>query len=269
MISALEAPRKYGWKRDNPKGYNRDLPFMLSRKAEEDLPRLVDLRPHMPPVFDQGELGACTGNAIAAALEYNQTKQGQKTFRPSRLFIYYNERVLEGTVDEDSGAQLRDGLRAVVKFGAPPEESGLPGAWPYHVSRFRTQPPAISYNVAAEHQALVYRRVPQNKVDILSALADGFPVLFGFTVFTQFQSDEAKESGTIFMPKHSDEELGGHAVLASGYDMGGYDVNDGVRILVRNSWSADWGKNGYCTFPIAYLLDRDLASDFWTISRVE
>jgi len=268
MISALAGPRRYGWKKDKEKGKERDFKFMLPERTEE-LPKSVDLQKYMPPVYDQGSLGSCTGQAIAAALQYDQEKQGQRTFRPSRLFIYYNERVLEGSIDDDAGAEIRDGLRVVVNFGAPPEEIGRPGAWPYHVSRFKVKPPAASYNEASNHQALIYRRVKQTKNDILGALAAGYPVIYGFSVYPQFESDEAAKTGTIYMPHPSDELLGGHAVLATGYDLGGYNVDDGIRVRTRNSWSEKWGDGGYFTIPLDYLLDRDLSNDFWTISRVE
>src|SRR5581483_9228194 len=90
------------------------------------LPKKVDLRPKMPPVYDQGHLGSCTANAIAAAFEFDQTQEKQPDFMPSRLFIYYNERASEGTTGTDSGAMLRDGIKSVAKIGVCDEQ-----IWPY------------------------------------------------------------------------------------------------------------------------------------------
>ena len=67
----------------------------------------VDLRSACPPVYDQGQLGSCTANGIAAAIGFDQMKQGVgDVFTPSRLFIYYNERVMEGTVQSDAGRKI-------------------------------------------------------------------------------------------------------------------------------------------------------------------
>ena len=102
------------------------------------LPKKVDLRgTKCPPVYDQGSLGSCTANAIAAALEFLQMAEGlPQVFTPSRLFIYYNERAMEGTVDSDSGAMIRDGIKSVNAQGAPPES-----LWPYDIATFSRNPP--------------------------------------------------------------------------------------------------------------------------------
>jgi len=267
VISALACKRKYGWKKD--KDDERDLKLTLTRDIGVELPKTVNLTSKMPPVYDQGSLGSCTGQAIAAALQYNKNKQGQSIFRPSRLFIYYNERVLEGTVNQDAGAHIRDGLKVVAHLGAPPEESGRPGAWPYHVERFAVKPPVTSYNEAMKYQAIKYRRVEQTTGNILGALAEGFPIIFGFEVYTSFESQDVAKTGIVHMPTDDDNLLGGHAVLACGYDLEGYSVKDGTRILVRNSWSAGWGQKGYFTMPLEYLTNRSLSMDFWTVTQVE
>src|SRR5262245_29055594 len=155
----MSAPRKrkiqrYGWIPDLPD--QRDYVY-AAPAALVPLPPRVDLRTGCPPVYLQGELGSCTAQAIAAAIEFNQKKQTQTdTFTPSRLFIYYNERVIEGTVDEDSGAMLRDGIKSVARQGAPHES-----LWPYKIPQFRTKPAAAAYRDAAKHQAVLYQRVPR------------------------------------------------------------------------------------------------------------
>src|SRR5215471_14135179 len=125
----------YGWTPDIPD--NRDKMYAAPAHILATLPPKVDLRPTCPPVYDQGQLGSCTANAIGGALEFDQIKQGEKNFTPSRLFIYYNERVMENSVDEDAGAMIRDGIKSVNKLGAPPE---VPD-WPYVISKFKTKPP--------------------------------------------------------------------------------------------------------------------------------
>src|SRR4051812_30846987 len=110
---------RYGWIADLPD--HRDHLYAAQPAFLRALPARVDLRPRCPNVYDQGDLGSCTANAIGGAIEFEQLKQKLKAFVPSRLFIYYNERVLEHTVESDSGAQIRDGMKVVAKLGAPPE----------------------------------------------------------------------------------------------------------------------------------------------------
>src|SRR5262247_4283203 len=122
----------YGWVPDIPD--QRDRMYSAPHQVLKALPSKVDLRPQCPPIYDQGQLGSCTANAIGAALQFNQIKQGEQAFTPSRLFIYYNERVMEHTVSEDAGAMIRDGIKSVAKLGAPPEDKD----WPYVIKNFKT-----------------------------------------------------------------------------------------------------------------------------------
>lgn len=214
----------------------------------------IDLRDKCPEVYDQGELGSCTGNAIAAALEVQHYTQTATWLMPSRLFIYYNERAIEGDVPDDAGAQIRDGISSVVRIGACRES-----LWPYDIAKFAERPPRICYSTARSLRALAYARVPQSLDAIRAALAEGHPVVFGFTVFDGFESPEVAASGVLNMPGPDESELGGHAVLCVGYD------DSTRRFLVRNSWGSSWGQGGYFTMPYEYLCDENLASDLWVI----
>jgi C1A family cysteine protease len=254
-------PRKiarYGWTPDLPDG--RDQLFAATQPILAALPPRVDLRAKFPKPYDQGQLGSCTANAIAGAVEFNQRKQKQKpTFTPSRLFIYYNERVMEGTVDSDAGAMIRDGIKSVVKQGAPPEKPW----WPYDIAKFRDKPPKPVFDEAAKHQAVLYQRVACTLNQMKGCLAAGFPFVFGFSVYESFESQTVATTGVVNMPLPKEQLVGGHAVLAVGYD------DSESRFLVRNSWSDKWGLKGYFTMPYTYLLDGNLADDFWTIRMVE
>src|SRR5262245_18229091 len=146
----------YGWIPDLPD--QRDFIYAAPRAALAALPPSVNLRPQCPPVYDQGQLGSCTANAIGAAIQFDQMKQKQrKPFVPSRLFVYYNERVIEGTVKQDAGAMIRDGVKAVNKLGAPPEP-----LWPYAIAKFATKPPAAAYTEGLKHQVVSYQRVARD-----------------------------------------------------------------------------------------------------------
>ena len=247
----------YGWVPDLPD--QRDHVFRAPRARTGPLPAAVDLRSQCPPIWDQGAIGSCTAHAIAAALEFDQIKQAfPDAFVPSRLFIYYNERVMEGTVDEDAGAMIRDGIKSVAHQGAPHER-----LWPYDARKFRLKPPATAYTDARKHAAVQYERVTPELPELRGCLAAGYPVVFGFSVYASFESDAVAASGRVPMPKPKEKMVGGHAVLAVGYE------HAGQRFIVRNSWGTSWGLNGYFTMPYAYLLDRNLSDDFWTIKLVQ
>ena len=223
----------------------------------QGLPPSVDLRSECPPVYDQGQLGSCTANGIAGAIEFDQRKQGSTEFVPSRLFIYYNERVIEGTVSQDSGAQIRDGVKSVAKLGAPPETD-----WPYDIAQFAQQPPPQAYQDALQDVVTSYSRVSQNLAQMQGCLASGYPFVFGFTVYESFESDTVAQTGIVPMPAQGEQVLGGHCVVAVGYD------DTQRRFIVRNSWGTGWGLAGYFLMPYEYLINPSLASDFWTLRSV-
>src|SRR3954468_15045605 len=155
---ALRTQKRYGWRADGPD--MRD--YLLAVAPAKSLPRRVSLRKRMPAVYDQGQLGSCTANSIGAILEFNELKQAESdAATPSRLFIYYNERAMEGTINQDSGAEIRDGIKSVAQLGAPPET-----AWPYETNEFAAKPPTQAYEDGLEHQAIRYARVPQTQMGI-------------------------------------------------------------------------------------------------------
>lgn len=241
---------------------SRSFPIYTDARLQIDhvatLPTKVDLTPggHVPPVYDQGQLGSCTANAIAAALDFQNHRQTATFETPSRLWIYYQERVIEGTVDQDSGAQIRDGMKVIHKLGAPPESD-----WPYDISTFAHRPPAKAIADAHGDEAISYQSVSQDLYALKSVLAAGLPIVFGFTVYSAFESDEVAHTGVVPMPSHRDQIVGGHAVMLVGYD----DVTD--RFRARNSWGTDWGQHGYFEMPYLYVTSASLSSDFWVVQK--
>lgn len=244
-----------GWMPDLPDP--NDFTLTLGPPVEE--PVSVDLREtgFLPPVYDQDQLGSCTANAIAACLDFDNAKQGEPWITPSRLFIYYNERAMEGWINEDSGAYIRDGMKSVHHEGVCPER-----LWPYDIDRFRERPPQQCYDQARAESAVVYQRVWRTRFK--QCLAQGFPIVFGFSVYESFESDEVATTGIMPLPVRGEELLGGHAVL-----LVGYTIRDGVLYgIVRNSWGESWGEDGYFYMPWDFLIKKGVASDFWTITKV-
>ena len=254
----MTEPRKiarYGWIPDLPD--QRDHLYAAPPVFLAALPPSTDLRASCPAVYDQGQLGSCTANAIGGAIEYDRLLQKLPDFVPSRLFIYYNERVIEGTVHSDSGAQIRDGIKTVASQGVCPETE-----WPYDIAKFTEKPSAQSYKDAVTDRAISYQSLVQDLNQMKGCLASGYPFVFGFTVYESFETMAVAQSGHAPMPGSGERAIGGHAVMAVGYD------DSQQWFLVRNSWGARWGLAGYFTLPYAYLIQPGLASDLWTIRIV-
>lgn len=242
---------KYHWQRD--KADSRDHVFKLTLTS---LPTQVDLRPYASSVENQGNLGSCTGNAIAGAIELI-CKKRNKNLDVSRLFIYYQERVLENTVNFDNGAYIRDGIKVCYTYGAP-----LESIWPYNISKWATRPSPAAYADAAKRKVTAYERC-LNFTAVKNALAAGKPVIIGFDVYESFESDAVASTGMMPYPNTATEQyLGGHAVCLVGYN----DTTQ--RFIARNSWGTSWGDRGYFYMPYQVIQNRSMSSDFWTINSV-
>ena len=247
--------RKYSWIPDTPDF--RDLLFEPPHIVE-GLPSKVDLREKYTNVYDQGEIGSCTANALCNAFDFVGVKEGKKPVLPSRLFLYYDERRIEGTTGQDAGAMIRDGAKTFHGAGVCPEFM-----WPYDQNLLFNQPTHDCYNHAANHRTKEYKRLNNLSLnDLKACLAAGYPFVFGFSVYESFESDAVTKTGVVPMPKPTERLLGGHAVLALGYD----DENKWV--IVRNSWGEEWGDKGHFYLPYDYITNPNLADDFWTIRLV-
>lgn len=238
---------KFGWKRDLPD--HRDLVLPTSEMG--NLPVSVDLRPQCPPIYDQGQLGSCTANAISAHLDFNRKKQGEEFIFPSRLFIYYNERLADGDISSDGGSSIRESAKTVAKQGACPESE-----WAYNIKEFAVKPARACYTDAVKYEALKYFRLPQTEVAMKSCLAQGYPFVCGVSVYQSFQDS----SGDVPLPGN-ESLLGGHAILIVGYHKDKW--------VFRNSWGEGWGTAGYGTLPKDYLLHPDLSDDRWSLRQVK
>tara|TARA_X000000950_G_scaffold281555_1_gene378452 strand:+ start:174 stop:968 length:795 start_codon:yes stop_codon:yes gene_type:complete len=246
--------RKYGWIVDTPD--QRDSHYELQ---QVDCKKVIDLRDKCPGIYNQGKLGSCTANAIAAAYEFNEIKQDENTiFTPSRLFIYYNERFIENTTQYDSGANIRDGIKSINKQGVCSERT-----WPYIIENFTTKPNDNCYKEAAFHKSVNYKRVKQNLEHMKNCLNSGLPFVFGFGVYESFESEIVSKTGIMSIPEKNEKLLGGHAVMAVGYN------DEKEYFIVRNSWGLEWGDRGYFYMPYKFIINEKMCSDFWCIKNVE
>ena len=254
MQKQENTPHKMGWLPDLPD--QRDVMYAAPMAVTLQLPAVVDLRNQCPPVYDQGQLGSCTANSLAGAYEFDLKKEQKPDYVPSRLFIYYDERVLNNTVNSDSGAYIRDGIKTMNNQGVCPETD-----WPYDISKFTVKPSAICYAEAKKCQIKTYQRLINSLIQLKGCVAEGFPFVFGFTVYESFMTPEVAKTGIMPMPKPGEKTVGGHAVMAVGYD------DSKNAFIIRNSWNTTWGIQGYFYMPYAYITSN-LCNDFWTIRLV-
>ncbi len=246
---------RFGWVPDLPD--HRDYMYAAPTPIMHDIPASADLTSSCPPVYDQGQLGSCTANAIAGAFQFDEIKQNEPNTVPSRLFIYYGERAMEGTVSTDSGAQIRDGIKVVASQGVCPETE-----WPYDIQKFAQKPSQKCFADAKKYTAVTYQRLIQDQNTMKGCLAEGFPFVFGITVYQSMMSNDVTKTGIVPIPTTQEKSLGGHAIMAVGFD----DKTQCFKF--RNSWGTGWGDGGYGYIPYAYLTDQNLADDFWTIRAV-
>lgn len=216
----------------------------------------VDLRSYCTTMEDQGRLGSCTGHAVTSAMEILLNRQNRR-IELSRLFVYYQARLLEGTTKFDAGAYLRDAVKAANKWGASDER-----VWAYNTSLFNKQPAKQAYADAIKRRIAEYRRCPSFN-EIRASLEQGFPVVGGILLYTSFLSSATAKTGMMPHPnKKAERLLGGHAVCFVGYD----DTRQ--LFIAKNSWGAGWGDKGYFYVPYSVIKDPSLSMDFWAIIGV-
>jgi C1A family cysteine protease len=274
-----------GWLPDYPdfRDYTatekRSIKPMLAKvgvagQTKAKLPASMDLKAWCSPVEDQGAIGSCTANAASGMVEYFERRAFGKHLDASRLFLYKATRNLLHWKG-DTGAFLRSTMGALVLFGVPPEEY-----WPYETDKFDQEPPAFCYAFAQSYQAISYYRLdppgttPGSLVNAIKTnLAAGLPAIFGFTIYGSHT--QAAKTGMIPFPAPGEKVVGGHAVLAVGYDDGLKIKNAGPKgvetkgaLLIRNSWGAGWGAGGYGWLPYDYVL-KGLAVDWWSLVKSE
>lgn len=260
--------RKWGWKRDLPDIH--DLQYFKHPEFELSpvLPPHVDLRAQMSPVEDQGQLGSCVAHAVCGALEYLELLElkhaglspeefGSKFEDISRLFVYWNARYIDGTADHDSGTHIRSAIKSIKSDGICREK-----LWPYDIKKVFDLPNTLAYKEAEKHKILTSYSINHLSIFAMKqCLANGYPFVFGISVYESMMTSDVTHTGLIPMPQKGENLLGGHALCCVGYD------DDKNSFLVRNSWGTGWGIKGYCYIPYNYLTNPGLCADSWTLRR--
>jgi C1A family cysteine protease len=216
-----------------------------------------DLRGWMPAVYNQGSTGSCVWQSVSAAMEYLRRRELLSDFVPSRLWGYYQTRVIEETTESDSGCTVRDAMKVANGFGVPPED-----LWPFITSKVLVEPPDNLGIIAKTDMALAYAVVASQRSAILSCFKQNCPVIIGCSVFAGIESQEAAGTGVIPMPLPDEAPAGGHAMLLVGYQSGPR------RFIVRNSWGPEWGDGGYGYMDAEYVTNPALTDELWVISKV-
>lgn len=243
-----------GWKPDRPD--HRDL-ILSAPPIKAKLPLKVDLSTKMSRIEDQADIGSCVANSSTTAIEYLYKQLGKKQPELSRLFVYYFARLLDGTdPNEDSGTYIRTAMKSLATYGVCTEN-----IWPYDTAKYNVKPDAKSQADGLIRQILRYYRTP-TLIHTKMSLSAGYPVVFGFSVPETLFLEETSETGIVQFPTKDTAMVGGHAVLAVGYD-------ERKQLLkFQNSWGNTWGDKGYGYLPYKFVTDG-LADDFWTVRQTE
>jgi C1A family cysteine protease len=258
----IRTTKKFGWQPSLPD--HRDYKLVHASTSLMSRPSIFTLQDNMPQVWDQLDTSSCVAHGVAAAFEYNLKIAGKTDWSPSRLFIYYNSRMIEGCANSDDGTQVRDAIKGLANYGVAHEND-----WPFNLKEINIKPTWHIYNLAKTNKIINYLSVvkyyddAQKRIDsINTTIANGEPVIFGATLYESFQSDAVANSGIVPMPKVTESMDGGHCMLIVGYN------DDEQMYTVRNSWGESWGLRGYCKIPYEYVSSPDLCSDFWIIRSI-
>lgn len=258
--------RRYGYIPDDHAKDKQDQVCKIAFARATAFPdEFRDNMQFMPPVWDQGQVGRCTGESHTAQIMGLRNKLGFDDLNSQEQlsvdFAYFNARRLEGSQGEDAGAQIRDMQSGTLKYGICTDL-----LHPTNDSSVLLAPSDASYQDGLLRQNIKAMRVPQSELGFKSVLYQGYTINLGFTVYSSFESDAVAKTGIMPIPNSFTEQvLGGHAVLVIGWCL----LQGHLYLIVRNSWSDKWGDKGYFYMPIAFALNPRFVNDIWTVTECE
>lgn len=209
---------------------------------------------HLPAILNQESLRSCVANEISNVLKYCLSKEGYRIFQPSRLFIYFFGRVLHNfPSDADTGLSIRHGIQSVAQYGACDEI-----LWPYDTVKFKIKPNEECINKAKNTiPKFRYVSIPNRIETLKSALYEGYPIVFGMTIYESFIYANTWKTGMVPIPQPNEHDIGGHCVAAYGW------IDEIQCFLMMNSWGEGYGMKGWFYLPYEYVLKHGW--DFWQV----
>ena len=216
------------------------------------IPVTIDLRNKFLEVYDQGKIGSCTANSLCSIFEYDSINN----FKGSRLFLYYNERLINEETNIDEGASISDGIYCLKKYGICSENE-----WPYNITNLFIKPNKLCYENAKNNFVIEAFYIENDIYTIKYWLTKNEPISVGISIYSNFMNINTSKTGKVNMPVETDEFLGGHAVIICGFD----DITK--QFILRNSWGSHWGDNGYFYLPYDYITNDELCGDLWVITK--
>lgn len=240
----------YGWKPESEESKEKNLLYATPRWDVHFPPELVIA--NVADALDQTTLGSCTAHGIIGNYLTGEKKNNIPFWLPSTLGLYFDEREKEGTVMEDAGAIIKDGIIVANTIGLAPAT-----IWPYDTDKFKQKPPPEYYAAAVKGRIKFYANVDNSSINNLKLpILHGNPVTFGFAVYKEFEN---YKDGVLQLPASGERCLGGHCVYYYGYS------DEKQAFLCRNSWGNDWGIEGGSFWMSYDYITSSLCSDFWVI----
>ena len=245
---------------------------LLPERLSLDTSQLQDeyLIPHLEaiPVRNQGERGTCAAFAAIGHIEHAVLRQMPMlgTVDLSEQRFYYSSKPecqSEGCDLSEEGSWYGDGMQASVNattYDIPRENE-----CPYN-DKIGSNDVQVPQQPSCQSGAvrLVQLKYVQDPIEILSVLEnDGLPVPYASKLSDNWRYNDGLITNSASSPGEVDKHSGGHAYLIVGYrKLPTQPEEGGMCFIVKNSWGAGWGVNGYSCMTLEWM-------DTWGMNYLE